>query len=152
MRCGIRLTEKDISDMKKYNNWGIDMGGLSMTDPKRYRKINAVLTEKGRKKDLLDIVETVPFESLYDLADDGPTPEEITFASEKKTAVRAALLSLKPREERVIRKRWGIGVDYSTGYEIGPELCVTASRAYSIEEKALRKLRHPYLRDFLDDA
>ena len=48
--------------MKKYKNWGIDMGGLSMTDPEKYRKINYVLTDKGiTKKDLLD-KETVPLE------------------------------------------------------------------------------------------
>ena len=35
--------------MKKYKNRGIDMDGPSMTDPERYRKINAVLTDKGVK-------------------------------------------------------------------------------------------------------
>ena len=48
--------------MKKYKNWGIDMGGLSMTDPERYRKINYVLNDKGVHTDLLDVVETVSLE------------------------------------------------------------------------------------------
>ena len=58
--------------MRKYNNLGVDLGGLSMTDPVRYRKINAVLNDKGKKKDLLDRVETVPLEYVYDLANDSP--------------------------------------------------------------------------------
>ena len=143
--------------MKKYKNWGIDMGGLSMTDPERYRKIHAVLSEKGKKKDLLDVVETVPLEYVYDLADDGPTAEDAVNLSELKTAVTAALETLKPREERVLRKRFGIGLgaDY-TLEEIGKEFSVTRNRIREIEAKALRKLKHPSqarkLRSFLDAA
>ena len=131
--------------MKKYNNWGIDMGGLSMTDPERYRKINAVLTGKNnKKKDLLDVVETVSLESVYDLADTGPSPEHETFISELKAAVTAVLGTLPPREERVLRKRFGIGLptDY-TLEEISKEFRVIGERIRQIEAKALRKLKHP---------
>ena len=143
--------------MKKYKNWGIDMGGLSMTDPERYRKIHAVLSEKGKKEDLLDVVETVPLEYVYDLADDGPTAEDAVNLSELKTAVTATLATLKPREERVLRMRFGIGLktDY-THEEIGQEFSVTKGRIRQIEAKALRKLQHPLLarnlRSFLDAA
>ena len=143
--------------MKKYNNWGIDMGGLSMTDPKRYGKIHAVLSEKGMKKDLLDIVETVPLEYAYDFADEGPTPEDDAALTELKKAVAEVLTTLTPREERVLRMRFGIGLknDY-TCEEVGQQFWVTRERVRQIEAKALRKMKHPSryknLVDFLDAA
>ena len=126
-----------------------------MTDPVRYRKINAVLTEKGKKKDLLDMVETVPLESAYYLVDKGSGPEDAAYLSELKTAATAALATLKPREERVLRKRFGIGLptDY-TLEEVAKELSVISERIRQIEAKSLRKLKHPSvtrkLRAFLD--
>ena len=131
--------------MKKYNNWGIDMGGLSMTDPERYRKINYVLNDKGVHTDLLDVTETFPLEYVHDLADEGPSPEDGLIASDIATAVRNALLTLTPREERVIRKRFGIGVTDMTLEEVGQEFSVTRDRIRQIEAKALRKLHHPRL-------
>ena len=121
-----------------------NFNGMSTSDPERYRKINAVLNEKGKKKDLLDRVETVPLEYVYDLVDDGPSPEDNAILSELKTVVTASLATLKPREERVLRKRFGIGLptDY-TLEEIGKELSVTKERIRGIEAKALRKLKHP---------
>jgi len=128
--------------MKKYNNWGIDMGGLSMTDPEHYRKINYVLADKGVKKDLLDVVETVPLEYVYNRVDKSPLPEDGIIVSDIETAVRNALLTLKPREERVLRKRFGIGMNTDhTLEEVGRELSVTRERVRSIEAKALRKLK-----------
>ena len=134
-----------------------NFNGMSWSDPERYRKINAVLTEKGKKKDLLDRVETVPLEYVYDLADDGPTPEDNAILSELKTATTEALATLKPREERILRQRFGIGLptDY-TLEEIGKGFSVTTERIRQIEAKALRKLKHPSqarsLIDFLDAA
>ena len=131
--------------MKKYKNWGIDMGGLSMTDPERYRKIHAVLSEKGKKEDFLD-KETIPLEYVYDLADDGPTAEDAVNLSELKNKITKTLAKLTPREERVLRMRLGIGLktDY-TLEEIGQEFSVTKDRIRQIEAKALRKLKHPLL-------
>ena len=121
-----------------------NFNGMSTTNPERYRKINAVLNEKGKKKDLLDRVETVPLEYMYNLVDDGPSPEDIAILSELKTATTKALATLTPREERVLRKRFGIGLptDY-TLEEIGEEFRVTTERIRQIEAKALRKLKHP---------
>ena len=144
--------------MNKYKNRGIYMGGLSYIDPVRYRKIYAVLTDKNKtKEDLLDVVETVPLEYMHDLADEGPSPEYGMIASDLKTAVENALLSLTPREERVLRKRFGIGLktDY-TLEEVGVEFSVTRDRIRQIEAKALRKLKNPVraqnLGKFLDAA
>ena len=134
-----------------------NFNGMSTTNPERYRKINAVLNEKGKKKDLLDRVETIPLEYVYDLVDDGPSPEDNAILSELKTAITASLATLKPREERVLRKRFGIGLptDY-TLEEIGKGFSVTTERIRQIESKALRKLKHPSqarsLVDFLDAA
>ena len=134
-----------------------NFNGMSKSDPERYRKINAVLTEKGKKKDLLDRVETIPLEYVYDLVDDGPSPEDNAILSELKTVTTEVLATLKPREEWVLRKRFGIGLP--TGYtleEIGQEFRVTTERIRQIEAKALRKLKHPsiarHLVDFLDAA
>ena len=143
--------------MKKYKNWGIDMDGISMTDPERYRKINYVLTDKGVKEDLLDKVETVPLEYVHDLADDGPTAEDAVNLSELKTEITKTFAKLTPREERVLRKRLGIGLDTDyTLEEIGKEFHCGRGNIRMIEAKALRKLKHPSLarnlRKFLDAA
>ena len=140
--------------MKKYNNWGIDMGGLSMTDPERYRKINYVLNDKGVHTDLLDTVETVSLDNVYDLADDGPSPEDAMFETELKAVTSRILSKLTPREERVLRRRFGINVNDAKLNDIGIEFGVTGGRIREIEAKALRKLRHlsrsKTMRPFLD--
>ena len=140
--------------MKMYKNRGIDMDGLSMTDPERYRKINAVLTDKGMKEDLLDIVETIPLEYAYDLADNAPIADDAVFVTELKRVMTKILLSLTPREERVIRRRFGIGVDDATLEEISQDFSVSRDRIRQIEATALRKLKHPSasmkMRPFLD--
>ncbi len=130
--------------LEMYKNWGIDMGGLSMTDPEKYRKIYHVLADRGVKEDFLDKVETIPLEYAYDLADDAPNAEDMTYATELKDIVTEVLLKLTPREERVIRKRFGIGFAKDcTLEEVGQEFCVTRERIRDIESKALRKLKHP---------
>jgi RNA polymerase primary sigma factor len=62
------------------------------------------------------------------------------------------LATLSPREEHVLRLRFGIGhrIDH-TLEEVGQELAVTRERIRQIEGKALRKLRHPARRKALDD-
>ena len=142
---------------KKYKNRGIDMDGLSMSDPSRYRKINAVLRGRDEKLDLLDVAETVPLEYEYSLADTGPSPEDILNDSEMKYAVSKALNKLTAREERVIRMRFGIGM--TTDFmleEVGKQFSVGRERIRQIEAKALRKLKNPAfaknLRSFLDVA
>ena len=140
--------------MKKYNNWGIDMDGLSMTDPERYRKINYVLNDKGVHTDLLDTVETVSLDNVYDLADDGPSPEDAMFETELKAVTSRILSKLTPREERVLRRRFGINVNDAKLNDIGIEFGVTVERIREIEAKALRKLKHlsrsKTMRPFLD--
>ena len=69
---------------------------------------------------------------------------------------RGCLASLTPREERVLRMRFGIGMNTDhTLEEVGQQFSVTRERIRQIEAKALRKLKHPSrsrkLRSFLDN-
>ena len=73
----------------------------------------------------------------------------------KETTTRV-LASLTPREERVLRMRFGIGMNTDhTLEEVGQQFSVTRERIRQIEAKALRKLKHPSrsrkLRSFLDN-
>jgi RNA polymerase primary sigma factor len=65
------------------------------------------------------------------------------------------LASLTPREERIVRMRFGLGMNNDhTLEEVGKRFSLTRERIRQIEAKALRKLRHPsrsrVLRSFLD--
>ena len=76
-------------------------------------------------------------------------------ANLRETTTRV-LSSLTPREERVLRMRFGIGMNTDhTLEEVGQQFNVTRERIRQIEAKALRKLKHPSrsrkLRSFLDD-
>jgi RNA polymerase primary sigma factor len=67
-----------------------------------------------------------------------------------------ALATLSPREQDVLRLRFGIGERSDrTLEEVGQTFAVTRERIRQIESKALRKLRHParrrHLRDFCED-
>ena len=148
--------EREI-DMKNWR-WGTTEKSVALreireTDFSRYVEICRVL----RKEDFKEEFETVPLESVYDLADDGPTAEDAVNLSELKTAVTDTLLTLKPREERVLRKRFGIGLDTDhTLEECAVKFSVNRERIRQIEAKALRKLKHASrsrnLRKFLPDA
>jgi RNA polymerase primary sigma factor len=71
-------------------------------------------------------------------------PAESVVYNDLKEHVREILKTLTPREEKVIKMRYGI--DVASGYtleEIGKDFGVTRERVRQIEVKALRKLRHP---------
>ena len=135
--------------MKKYNNRGIDKGGLSLTDPEKYRKINYVLNDKGVHTDLLDVVEAVPLEYVNEPVYEGPDAEDALVAKELKSAVAEALKTLTPREEWILRMRFGIDTNTDHTLEtVGGEhkklmgYSLTRDRVRQIEAKAIRKLRH----------
>ncbi len=74
-----------------------------------------------------------------------------------KETVTRVLASLTPREERVLRMRFGIGMNTDhTLEEVGQQFSVTRERIRQIEAKALRKLKHPSrsrkMRSFLDNT
>ena len=70
-------------------------------------------------------------------------PFEAAVQQNLKDNTTRALLCLTAREERVIRLRFGIGIDDHTLEEVGKKFRVTRERIRQIEAKALRKLKHP---------
>jgi RNA polymerase primary sigma factor len=85
------------------------------------------------------------------------SPTESVIRVNLKEQTLKVLQTLTPREERVLRKRFGIGVDTAhTLEEVGHDFDVTRERVRQIEAKALRKLRHPsrskLLRSFAESS
>ena len=83
-------------------------------------------------------------------------PIDAAVQSNLRETTTRALASLTPREERVLRMRFGIGMNTDhTLEEVGQQFSVTRERIRQIEAKAIRKLRHPsrsrQLRSFLDN-
>jgi len=73
-----------------------------------------------------------------------PSPYNDTENREISNYIKKVLSTLTPKEERVIRMRFGIGVDRDhTLEEVGRHLTITRERVRQIEAKALRKLKHP---------
>ncbi len=73
-----------------------------------------------------------------------PQPDEQAILTSLTHQVRLALSSLTPREEKILRLRFGIGEESNkTLEEVGKDFDVTRERIRQIEAKALKKLRHP---------
>lgn len=97
-------------------------------------------------------------ESSIDLAidEESTTTEGWVIQSELRHKIKVALETLTPREEQVIRLRFGLDDGYQrTLEEVGRVFCITRDRIREIEAKALRKLRHPsrsrHLKCYLND-
>lgn len=95
---------------------------------------------------------------LGDFIEDKNTvqPLEAAIQTNLRQSCTAVLSTLSPREERVLRMRFGIGMNSDhTLEEVGLQFAVTRERIRQIEAKALRKLKHPSrsrkLRSFLED-
>jgi len=95
---------------------------------------------------------------LGELIEDKETiqPIDAAIQSELRETTTRVLASLTPREERIMRMRFGIGVNKDhTLQEVGQQFSVSRERIRQIEAKALRKLKHPslsrILRSFLDN-
>jgi len=96
--------------------------------------------------------------SLGDFVEDknAVNPQEAVVERSLSDQTRRVLATLAPREERVLKKRFGIGERANhTLEEVGHDFDVTRERIRQIEAKALRKLRHPsrsrMLKSFVDD-
>ncbi len=95
---------------------------------------------------------------LGDLVADHHTisPTDAVAVAHLRVQTERLLATLSPREERVLRMRFGIGerIDH-TLEEVGQMMAVTRERVRQIEAKAIRKLRHParrkHLQDFADE-
>ena len=95
-------------------------------------------------------------ESAISLAiDENETPDEWLFQKDLRSKIERELHTLTPREEKVLRLRFGLDDGRTkTLEEVGRAFDITRERIREIEAKALRKLRHPsrarHLRGFLD--
>jgi len=83
------------------------------------------------------------------------SPLDAAIRIEMKKQIDKILCSLTPKEEKIIRRRFGIGEDIPhTLEEVGVEFDVTRERIRQIESKAIRKLKHPsrskWLRTFIE--
>ena len=83
-------------------------------------------------------------------------PIDAVIQSNLRETTTRVLASLTPREERILRMRFGIGINKdNTLEEVGQQFSLTRERIRQIEAKALRKLKHPsrsrILRSFLDN-
>ena len=94
---------------------------------------------------------------LGDLIEDQSTvlPIDAAIQANLRDTTSRVLASLTPREERILRMRFGIGISSDhTLEQVGQQFSVTRERIRQIEAKALRKLKHPsrsrVLRSFLD--
>ena len=88
--------------------------------------------------------------------ENAPAPAEVASNAMMREQLQEVLHTLTPREEKVIRLRFGLEDGQAhTLEEVGKEFNVTRERIRQIEAKALRKLRHPSrakrLRDYLDE-
>ena len=97
--------------------------------------------------------------SLGDFIEDknATLPVDAAILSNLREITTRVLASLTPREERVLRMRFGIGMNTDhTLEEVGQQFSVTRERIRQIEAKALRKLKHPSrskkLRSFLNSS
>jgi RNA polymerase primary sigma factor len=93
---------------------------------------------------------------LGDFIEDHNTilPIDAAIQSNMRDITSRVLASLRPREERIVRMRFGIGLNSDHALEqVGQQFSVTRERIRRIEAKALRKLKHPSrssaLRSFL---
>ena len=87
--------------------------------------------------------------------DDAPAPDSMATQAMLKKQLNDVLATLTPREEKVLRLRFGLDDGRTRTLEdVGKEFNVTRERIRQIEAKALRKLRHPSrskrLKDYLD--
>jgi RNA polymerase primary sigma factor len=109
-------------------------------------KVEKVIHRSSRQIISLDTPIADSETHLLDLVKDeeATSPEESSMGENVARMIRMILTTLTPREEMIVRRRFGIGEGRAhTLEELGQEFGVTRERIRQIEEKALRKLRHP---------
>merc|ERR1739841_164635 len=116
-----------------------------------------MLHEIGREPTPEELAEKLqmPLEKVRKVMKIANLPLDSAIQENLKETTTRVLASLTPREERVLRMRFGIGMNTDhTLEEVGQQFSVTRERIRQIEAKALRKLKPPSrsrkLRSFLD--
>ncbi|MBW1710694.1 MAG: sigma-70 family RNA polymerase sigma factor [Deltaproteobacteria bacterium] len=88
----------------------------------------------------------------YIIEDEEKSPFEKTSCEEMHTLVRKSLASLTPKEEKVMRLRFGIDTDDAYSLEgVGRKFKISRERVRQIEKRALDRLRHPSRREALEN-
>jgi RNA polymerase primary sigma factor len=108
----------------------------------------AISGKEGRETPVLDLSDAAIKELVRTI--------DATIQSNLRETTTRILASLTPREERIVRMRFGLGMNSDhTLEEVGQQFSVTRERIRQIEAKAIRKLKHPsrsrVLRSFLDN-
>jgi RNA polymerase primary sigma factor len=104
----------------------------------RLRRLTGTLVTRGNN------VERLTREMTTGLVDPQANPEDAIWDGRMREEIAAQLMKLTPREERVVRLRFGIGMaDELTLEQVGETFEVTRERIRQIEAKALRRLSHP---------
>jgi RNA polymerase primary sigma factor len=129
-------------------------GSFSEQDEKTYQALRAEIVELVNGLHLHNNRIEALIDQLYGINRRVMQIDSAIQENLKETTTRV-LASLTPREERVLRMRFGIGMNTDhTLEEVGQQFSVTRERIRQIEAKALRKLKHPSrsrkLRSFLD--
>jgi len=115
---------------------------LASEEVKDYFAMQKTRQVKKRKEDALyksSNIESVALSSKC-------TSDEIHAKIDSQTLITTALLKLKPREERIIRMRFGINCKNEEAYtlkQVADSLNISSERVRSVEAKALRILKHP---------
>ena len=126
------------------------MWSVFIPTPKRILK---TLSSLGVNVDKIFVVASLKFDFIEDTK--ALAPLEQAIKSNLSEATTKILSTLTPREERVLRMRFGVGMNTDhTLEEVGLQFSVTRERIRQIEAKALRKLKHPsrskQLKSFLE--
>lgn len=104
----------------------------------RLQRLTSTLVTRGNN------VERLSKDMTTGLVDPQPNPEDAMWDGKMRQEIADQLLELTPREERVVRLRFGIGMaDELTLEQVGETFEVTRERIRQIEAKALRRLSHP---------
>jgi RNA polymerase sigma factor (sigma-70 family) len=113
------------------------------------RQINIDEFDMG-EYDVLNYVEDIPLEKVYvsetEINSANKSPEDVTIDNNLNETITRVFGSLSPREERVLRLRYGVGAGVRTSHtlsDIGESMNLNKTTIAIIEENAIKRLRHP---------
>jgi len=148
--------------MKHNRNLNLDIDNNDYYYRINKNKNNHIIQQRVDRPQYLkdDVMRLSTNESLDTISEVSPVVVDNCLEELKrqnfKEVVSLVLSSLTPREERVLRLRFGINTEEHTLEEVGVKFNLTRDRIRQIEAKALRKLKHPSrskeLKDFLSQC
>ena len=94
----IEVVMKTHDELTWTTRWGTTEKSAALREIRKTDHIRYVAICKILAEDDIEMTDYVPLEYVYDLVDDGPSPEDNAILSELKTAITASLATLTPRE------------------------------------------------------